>query len=92
MYTLKYYSTFKDLSGNVVKLEIYKDMDETAVAEELLLSADAVSIEYSSDDLFKPLKQSGCSVNILTGKILTDLYTGKLNDVILKVYKNDSLF
>ncbi|WP_321426407.1 hypothetical protein [uncultured Bacteroides sp.] len=92
MYRLRYYSTFKDINNNTIRLEIYKDSEETVTAEELILSADAVSIEYSSDDLFKPLKQSGCSINVLTGKVLTDLYTGKLNDVTIKIYKNDSLF
>jgi CRISPR/Cas system-associated protein Cas7 (RAMP superfamily) len=92
MYKLRYYSTFKDICNNTLRLEIYKDLEETVTAEELILSADAVSIEYSSEDLFKPLKQSGCSVNVLTSTVLIDLYTGKLNDVTIKIYKNDSLF
>ncbi len=92
MYKLRYYSTYKDLSNNTIRIEIYKNTIETVTAEELLLSADAVSITYEADDMFKPLKQSGCTVNVLTGAVLTELYTGKLNDITLKVFKNDSLF
>jgi hypothetical protein len=44
MYKLRYYSTFKDICNNTLRLEIYKDLEETVTAEELILSADAVSI------------------------------------------------
>ena len=92
MYKLRYYSDFNDIDNNDLRIEIYKDTDEAVSAEELLLSADAVSIEYKSDDLFKSLKQSGCSVNVFTKNVLTELYTGKINEIIIKIYRNGTFF
>lgn len=92
MYKLKYYSDFKDINDNSIRTEIYIDTDNILQSEELLLSSDAVNIEYTADDLFKPLKQSTCTINVLTKNVLTDLYTGKLNEVIAKIYKNGALF
>lgn len=92
MYKLRYYSSFKDINENNIKIEIHKDTTSTVQAEELLLSADAVSIQYESDNIFQPLKQSAASINILTTKVLNDLYTGKLNDIQIRIYKNNNLF
>lgn len=92
MYKLKYHSSFKDINENNIKIEIYKNTTATVQAEELILSADAVSIQYESDNIFQPLKQSAASINILTSKVLDDLYTGKLNDIQIRVYKNNNLF
>ena len=37
----------------------------TLIASELLCSADAVSINYESDDdVFKPIKCSDCQINV----------------------------
>lgn len=92
MYKLRYYSSFKDINENTIKIEIYKNTTATLQAEELLLSADAVSIQYQSSNIFQPLKQSAASINVLTNKVLSDLYTGKLNDIQIRIYKNNSLF
>ena len=92
MYKLRYYSSFKDINENTIKIEIYKNTTVTLQAEELLLSADAVSIQYQSSNIFQPLKQSAASINVLTNKVLSDLYTGKLNDIQIRIYKNNSLF
>lgn len=92
MYKLKYHSSFKDINENNIKIEIYKNTTATVQAEELILSADAVSIQYESDNIFQPLKQSAASINILTSKVLDDLYTGKLNDIQIRIYKNNNLF
>lgn len=93
-YKQRFHSTFYDVDNNKIDVQIYKNVeDATEVTDEVLtLSADAISIKYVSDDIFQPLKQSGCTINILTNSILTDLYTGELNKVTVKVFKNDTLF
>lgn len=92
MYRLIYYSDFKDVDDNAIRIEIYKESDIEIAPVELILSADAVSIDYNSDEIYKPLKQSACTVNVLTKDVLTNLYTGKLNDITLKILKNGNLF
>ncbi len=92
MHKLLYYSEFKSLNDNDIRLEIYKDTDDSITATELLLSSESINVEYTSDSIFKSLKQSSCTVNVLTDKVLKDLYTGKLNEILLKVFINDELF
>lgn len=92
MYKLKYYSEFKDVQDNSIRIEIYLRTTATVQPEQLMLAADAVSIEYASDDIYKPLKQSCCTINVLTKNVLADLYTGRLNDVTAKIYRRGSLF
>ncbi|WP_299230237.1 hypothetical protein [uncultured Bacteroides sp.] len=94
MYKEKFHSTFYDRDNNKVSIHIYKNVEESEniVSQELTLSSNAVTITYQSDEIFQPLKQSGCTISVLTDSILTDLYTGKINDVMVKIYKNEELF
>jgi len=93
MYKKIYYADFKDLDNNNIKLEIYKNTDNNVTASELILDSDAISIDYQGDDdVFYPLKCSGCKVSILTKTLLTDLYSGKANEIYCKVFRNGSLF
>lgn len=73
-YQLIYNSSFKDIDENTINIEIYRDSGGTLIASELLCSADAVSINYESDDdVFKPIKCSDCQINVLTTKVLAVL-------------------
>ncbi len=81
MYNLAYYSQYNDINNNVIKVEIYKNSDTEITPIELTLAADAITVQYESDNIFKPLKLSGCSINVLTKNVLSDLYTGKINDI-----------
>ena len=75
-YQLIYNSSFKDVDENTINIKIYRDSGGTLIASELLCSADAVSINYESDDdVFKPIKCSDCQINVLTTKVLANLYT-----------------
>ena len=94
MYKQRFHSIFYDIDNNKISVQIYINVENDIILndEELLLSSDPIQIKYVSDDIFKPLKLSGCTINVLTNNILTDLYTGELNKVMLKVFKNDTLF
>jgi len=92
MYKLLYYSNYKSLEDNNIRIEIYKDTEDNIESKELVLSSDSVTIEYTSDTIFKTLKQSSCTVNVLTKTILSNLYTGKLNEILIKIFKNNELF
>lgn len=87
---MKYYSDFKDINDNAIRVEIYTT--DSAEPVSLLLAADAVNIEYTSDNIYKPLKQSCCTINVLTKDVLTDLYTGQLDNVKVKILRNGKLF
>lgn len=91
-YQLIYNSSFKDIDENTINIEIYKDSGGTLIASELLCSADAVSINYESDDdVFKPIKCSDCQINVLTTKVLANLYTALGNQIYCTISKNGSL-
>ena len=83
-----YYSTFYDISDNLVRLEIWKDT--TAETKELTLTENPIKISYEGDFL-QPLKISGCTIDILTESILTELYSPNLMGVQLRIYKGGSL-
>lgn len=91
MKRLLYYSEFKDVAENSIRVEIYKDSDTEVSATELLLSADTALIECAADSLFSPVKVSELTLNILTKDILKELYTAKANEVSAKVLKNQAL-
>lgn len=87
----RYKGEFRDMNDDVWTINIYKDgyMDYT---EELILSSNPLTISYNIDgDIFKPVKYSGCSINVLTNEIL-DIYTGKVFDVKIEILKNNNLF
>ena len=92
MYRLRYYSDFKDNDDNSVRLEIYIDSSTAVTSEEIKLLSDAITIEYSAESLFEPLKTSRASISILTEDLMTDLYSGGLFGTAVKVLKNNSLF
>ena len=92
-YQLIYNSSFKDIDENTINIEIYRDSGGTLIASELLCSADAVSINYESDDdVFKPIKCSDCQINVLTTKVLANLYTALGNQIYCTISKNGSVF
>lgn len=92
MYKLLYTSMFKDIDENTIEIEIYKNFEDaatTVASSELQCSADAVSINYESDDdVFKPIKCSDCQINIVTNTILTELYTALKNEIYCLLKKN----
>lgn len=92
MKRLFYYSKFKDVAENSIRIEIYKDSDTEVSATELLLSADTAQIECDADSLFSPIKVSELTLNVLTKDVLKELYTAKANEVSAKVFRNGVLF
>lgn len=88
---LIYYSNFKDFNNNDIRLEIYKDSTDTT--KELLLASDAITIRYEGEnDIFKPLKCSGCTISILTKELLDNLYSGKGKEIYCKIFRGGKLF
>lgn len=81
---LRYYSNFKSITNKEYRLEVYTQSD--VVAEPLLLSSSPMQVEYESDELYKPLKLSNAIIEVLTGKVLTDLYTGENHGVEVRLY------
>lgn len=95
MYQLLYTSMFKDIDENTIEIEIYKNFEDAATTVapfELQCSADAVFINYESDDdVFKPIKCSDCQINIVTNTILTELYTALKNEIYCLIKKNGKI-
>lgn len=87
---MKYYSEFKDLDQNTIKVEIITTNagDDT----ELLIAADGLKITYKGDSLYKPIIKSGCSIDFVIDNVIPDFYTAQLLNPKVYVYKNNTLF
>lgn len=79
---MNYYNT----NGQPIRVEVSKN----GTIAELTLADGAVTIDYVIDSIFAPLKQSGCSIKVLTKEIL-DLYTGKRDEIEVRIYRGSSV-
>lgn len=91
MYNTLYYSEYKDLGNNLIRVEILKD-GYSGSTTELMLSNPAVTIDYKQDDYFKPLKKSGASINLLVPNVIQNLFSGELLNPQVRIYRNGDLF
>ena len=90
---MAYICNFKDRNDNSIKLEIITPINTSASEDvEVLTLADAMSVEYSGESIFDSLRPSRASVNLLLTDINSDLFSGTLDGVKVKLYKNNSLF
>lgn len=90
---MAYISQFKDRNDNNIKLEIITPTNTSETTDvEVLTLADAMTVEYNGESIFDSLRPSRASVNLLLSDIKADLFTGSLNNVQVKLYKNNSLF
>ena len=80
-----YRGTFKDINNSEYTVEIIPKGTEGHV-EEITLSANPVTISRKSETLFTELKPLGCTIEIMTDKILPDLYSDNLKDVEVNIY------
>ena len=80
-----YRGTFKDIDNNEYTVEIIPKGTEGHV-DEIILSSNPVTINRKSDNLFDEIKSLSCTIEIVTDKILTDLYSSNLKDVEVNVY------
>lgn len=83
---IRYYSDFLGTNGTHYTVKIYKEGYE-GDPEGLLLSGDPITIEYNKDEVISSFKLSGCTITVLTPDILKDIYTGKVLDSRIEIYK-----
>lgn len=90
---MAYISEFKDRNNNSIKVQIETPTNTSETEDvEVLTLADAMSIEYSGESIFDTLRPSRASVNLLLTDIKPDLFSGTLNNVKVKLFKNNSLY
>ena len=90
---MAYISEFKDRNNNSIKVQIETPTNTSETEDvEVLTLADAMSIEYSGESIFDTVRPSRASVNLLLTDIKSDLFSGTLNNVSVKLFKNNSLF
>lgn len=88
---MTYTHQFGDIEGSQYILTI--TTPEGSGTSTLLLSGEPITIDYNLDkDIFKPLKLSGCSINVLTPDVMPDLYTSKQIDVTIEITKDGNPF
>lgn len=87
---LRYYSEFKSIMEKLYRVEIHTTL--ATYSEELTLTGSPFTVEYESDTLYKPLKMSNAVLNLLTNKILSDLYTAEGQSIEVRLYnKTDNI-
>lgn len=87
---LRYYSEFKSIKENAYRLEIHTAF--ATYSEEITLTDNPFVVEYESDGLYKPLKMSNSVANLLTSKVLFDLYTAEDQNIEIRLYnKTDDI-
>lgn len=87
---LRYYSEFKSKKEKAYRIEVHTVL--ATYFEELALTDSPFAVEYESDTLYKPLKMSNSATNILTDKILSDLYTAEEQNIEVRLYnKTDNI-
>lgn len=87
---LRYYSEFKSIKEKLYRVEIHTTL--ATYSEELTLTGSPFTVEYESDTLYKPLKMSNAVLNLLTNKILSDLYTAEGQSIEVRLYnKTDNI-
>lgn len=73
-----------------MRLEI--STSASGINTEIKLLSDVMTIEYSGDSIFDALRPSRASVNLFVTDIIPTLFSGSLNGVTVKLFKNSSLF
>lgn len=89
MHYLRYVGYFRDTNDVLCTVKFLKK-GYIGESEELLLADNPVTINFNADSIFKPIKYSGCSINVLTNKIV-ELYTGKITDIRVEIYRGPDL-
>lgn len=49
-----------------------------------------ITYNGSPDDIYAPVRTSSCDINIVSNKILDDLYTAKKNDICVRIKKGNT--
>ena len=77
----KYYSTFKDISGNSYLINLIKS-DYSGEATELIAATEPLVIETPNTGKFEAVKGSGATLRFIssTDRQLIDLYTANYKE------------
>ena len=86
---MNFIGTCKDRNNNNISVVI--STGGSGDDREITIMQDGIHIDYDSDGIFKPLKKSGASIEILTEYIVNDFYTGTLLDPEVYIYRNNEL-
>lgn len=93
--TIRFQGSFLALGGHTIKVEIWKE-GEAPFLDTLTFPADfPVVISWSDADKLEPVLSSSCTLKIesMTDRqFLDELYTEESDSVLLKVYRDGSLY
>lgn len=85
---MHYYANFKDINMTPFQVDIYTLKGKAGDSEELTLTETPVTINWTSDELFSPIKSQSCTINILTDTAMLDLYTTDPQGIFVTVTKS----
>lgn len=86
---MNYIGTCKDRNNANIRVEIVTS--QGSGNRDITIVADGITITYDSDSIFKPIKKSGATIEILTDNLVSDFYTGTLLDPKVFIYRNNTL-
>lgn len=94
--TILHSGCFNDYNGNIIDVTFYKKSQTDAVInqDDLQFSGiEPVLINYngSADDIYAPVRGSSCDINIVSEKILDDLYTAQKDEVCVRIKRKERI-
>jgi hypothetical protein len=93
-YQKLYYFSFKNIKDELFIVEIWQDTTATITATEVVGDVDPCVLEYAAlDSKLNPVHGSGVTLNMIAtaDHNFMDLYTGKIQEFLVKVYKESYL-
>jgi hypothetical protein len=93
-YQKLYYFSFKNIKDELFIVEIWQDTTATITATEVVGDVDPCVLEYAAlDSKLNPVHGSGVTLNMIAtaDHNFMDLYTGKIHEFLVKVYKESYL-
>jgi hypothetical protein len=90
-YAAKYYMEFSSLIDEQYRIEIMQDGYAGEITE-LTAGASPLTITYNQNDfLYNPLRFAGATIQVVSARYLTDLYSNNYHSNKINIYRDDML-
>ena len=91
---LRYYSEFRSRDNVSYRMEIYQESAEAYTPEEVVLSAEAVELDWGEVDKLEPVHASAATVNLISmsDRKFADMYTVEVGVIRLDILRNGNLY
>lgn len=90
--SVRYYAEFKSREDDLYRIEILQD--GSYAAQEVVLAANPVTIDWGNVDKLEPVMSSSATLRLvsMTDRQFVDMYTVEATSIRLNIYRNGSLY